>query len=310
MDASTGAFSTTDEKPVTPGSVVFAMRPWSWTASLIPILLAAELEGQLCTLATLRLILMGVFVQSAANLINSFFDLKSGVDTKEAGDASILGGHISSKLCLPVSFVLLVCAGAASWDFFQNTMFLHCFLVGIVISVFYTAPPFPLKYHALGDVAIFVAFGPLLMQAVSAALTGELDSKLYYYCIPTSLLTEAILWANNARDIDSDTKANVYTVCRALGFQKSKLAFQLITYGAYVGCVFLAWQRQGFGLLLPLLTLPIAVKTCNAFQLGEEEMKDADERSAQLHLPFGLMMVIGIAVDCFTLLSGTCEWTR
>lgn len=310
MDASGAEYVSADAQGVSLKGIVIGTRPWSWTAILIPILLAAQLEGHLLTLNCLKLVVMGCSTQAAANLLNSYFDFRKGVDTTEdAGDDSIIAGHVPAKLCLPIAVLMLLITAAVTWGFMSITAFRHCFYVGLLIAVFYTAPPFPLKYYALGDIAVFVAFGPVVMQAVAAALTGELDDSLYLFCVPTGLLTEAILWANNARDIEADGKAKIWTVCRLIGFGTSKLIFQAITYGAYVACAGLAWQRQGYGLLLPLLTLPIAVQTCGKFQPGKDEMKDAPERSAQLHLPFGLLMVIGLVVDCYTVQAGTCTFT-
>lgn len=310
LDAKAGRPAAVDKKGLSARGVFISLRPWSWTAVLIPILLVAQLKGRLLTGDCARLVFMGCFAQAAANLLNSYFDYKSGVDTKDhAGDDSILAGHITPELCLPVACILLGVATCLSWSFLlNNESFRQCFYAGVGLSYLYTGPPFPLKYYSLGDIAIFIAFGPVVMQACAAALTGELDSALYIFCVPTGLLTEAILWANNARDIESDLSAGVYTMCRAIGFATSRLLFQLMTYGAYVACAYLAWQRQAFGLLLPLLTLPLAVKTCSAFQEGKAQMEDAPERSAQLHLPFGLLMVIGLNVDCYTT-NQVCTWT-
>jgi 1,4-dihydroxy-2-naphthoate octaprenyltransferase len=135
------------------------------------------------------------------------------------------------------------------------------------------------------------------MQACSIALTGKLDPELYSYSVPIGLLTECILWANNARDIESDTRAKVKTVCNALGFTASKQVYQIMVYLAYGAVAFLAWQKKHPGLALPLVTLPLAAKTCAGFKEGKDDMKDADERSAQLHLPFGALMIMGVAAE-------------
>merc|ERR1719359_2655112 len=104
------------------------------------------------------------------------------------------------------------------------------------------------------------------MQACSVALTGKMDASLYPYSVPIGLLTEAILWANNARDIYSDTRAKVKTLCSAIGFAASKKLYHAMVFGAYAVVALLALSKRRPGLALPLLTLPLAGKTCAAFQ--------------------------------------------
>jgi 1,4-dihydroxy-2-naphthoate octaprenyltransferase len=84
---------------------------------------------------------------------------------------------------------------------------LTIFSSGILLAFFYTADPIGLKYHALGDITIFLCFGPLLMECTSLLLTGSLYAPLLIYSFPIGLLTEAILHANNARDIKADAAA-------------------------------------------------------------------------------------------------------
>jgi len=292
--------------------ILTGLRPWSWTAGTVPVLITAKLQGKLLTTDALRLLIMTIGAQSAGNAINSYYDYMKKIDTKEeAGDGSVVDGHLSEKLCLPVAAGCILGSALASLKFFGNAMFSKLFLLGTGLSVFYTAPPFCLKYYALGDIVILATFGPVLMQACSVALTGAVDNSVNAYSVPITILTEAILWANNARDIKADRRAGVTTVCGALGFDKSKRLYQLMVAFSYAACVLLGLQRRKPGLFLPLLTLPIAVTTLRQFTEDDfkvdangnipegavPSMKEAPDRTAQLHLPFGLLMLLGLALD-------------
>lgn len=280
--------------------ILTATRPWSFTAAGVPILITAKLEGKLTCWDTARLLAMGILVQTAGNLVNSYFDYVKEIDTKEAaGDTTIVDGHIDVSACLPIS---AACIGGATLltaqaGYLANATFRNTFLCGVGLSVFYTAPPFYLKYHLLGDLTIIASFGPVLMQACAAALTGSVDAQLYAYCVPISLLTEGILWANNARDIEADSKAGISTFCSNIGFAASKKVYSAMIYGAYAACALIAATRRQPGLLLPFLTLPGAIDTCNKFKEGKAEMQEGSERCAQVHLPFGLMMLAGLCLD-------------
>jgi len=274
------------------------LRPWSWTAGVVPVLITAKLNGKLLTVDALRLLVMTICAQSAGNTINSYFDYLKKIDTKEeAGDGSVVDGHISPSLCLPVAAGCIAGSALAVLPFLGSTLFVKLFLLGTGLSIFYTAPPLYLKYYALGDLVILASFGPVLMQACSVALTGALDNNVYAYGVPITVLTEGILWANNARDIQADSRAGVTTVCSAVGFKTSKILYQCMVYGAYAACTLIGLQRKSPGLFLPLLTLPIAVATCGQFVEDKAQMKEAPDRTAQLHLPFGLLMLLGLALD-------------
>lgn len=279
--------------------ILVAMRPWSFTASAVPVLVTAKLLGKLFTFDCARVLGMGILAQAAGNLINSYYDYVKKIDTKEAaGDESIVAGHISPGSCLPLT---ALCVGGATIivsDALRTVpAFRAWFATGIGLALFYTAPPFSLKYRALGDLVILAAFGPVIMQACSTVLTGESDNSLNAYGVPIAILTEGILWANNARDIEADTGAGVRTVCASIGFKASRTVYTGMLFTSYAACCLLAAWRRKPGLLLPLLTLPIMHQVLSQFKEGKEEMKEAPDRTAQLHLPFGLMMVLGLSLD-------------
>jgi len=278
--------------------LLVGLRPWSWTAGAVPVLITAKLQGKLLTTDALSLLAMTIFSQSAGNVINSYVDYLKKVDTKEeAGDGSVVDGHLNPKWCIPLTAGCILGSLLSALKFMGNSMFQKLFVAGNALAVFYTAPPLYLKYHSLGDLVILASFGPVLMQACSVALTGSLDSSLYLYGIPITVLTEGILWANNARDIQADTRAGVNTLCAKFGFGFSKKIYQLMVASAYVAVVLIGLKRKSPGAFLPLLTLPIAVGVCGQFTEDKEAMKEAPDRTAQLHLPFGLLMLLGLALD-------------
>lgn len=278
--------------------LLIGLRPWSWTAGVVPVLITAKLQGKLLTADALRLLVMTVGAQSAGNVINSYVDYVKEIDTeKGSGDGTVLEGHISPNLCVPVAAAGIAAGALAVFPFFGSALFTKLFLLGTGLSIFYTAPPLYLKYYALGDLVILASFGPVLMQACSVALTGALDTRVYTYGLPIMLLTECILWGNNARDIQDDERAGITTICSSVGFNTSKVLYQCMVYGAYAASTLVGIRNKSPGMLLPLLTLPKAVSTCGQFVEGKAQMKEAPHRTAQLHLPFGLLMLLGLALD-------------
>ena len=94
-----------------------------------------------------------------------------------------------------LSLAFYTVAIASIWPYLidsDSDILRKVFGAGIALSFFYTAIPIGLKYRALGDITIFLCFGPLLMQCCSILFTGSTSPSLYMYSIPIGLYTEAI----------------------------------------------------------------------------------------------------------------------
>jgi hypothetical protein len=118
---------------------------------------------------------------------------------------------------------------------------------------------------------------------------------LYAYSIPVALMTEGILWAGNTRDIFGDKEAGVRTMSNLMGQEKSMSVYTSIILLSYLAVLALVPLTGRYGVLLTLITIPIAKGVLDAFT--QETLAGADERTAQLHLPFGLMMVFGVLLE-------------
>ena len=114
----------------------------------------------------------------------------SGVDSNKypCGDRVLVDKVIKPhNLLLCSAFCYLIGIGSVFSLLTQpsgDRTLLFMFITGVLVAFFYTAKPFALKYTALGDLAIFFSFGPLLMQATSMILVGQIEESLYYYAIP------------------------------------------------------------------------------------------------------------------------------
>jgi len=279
---------------------IIASRPWSFTAAIIPILLTtAVLQQSFLSLSFIRILLMGIFVQAGANLSNTYFDYISGVDKKneQCGDRTLVDKIISpSNLLLLSILCYMIGIGSVATLLIaaDSTQTLHLiFSAGILLAFFYTAQPLALKYIALGDVVIFFCFGPLLMQATSLILIQRTDVSLYYYSISVGLLTEAILHANNSRDIKADKLSGILTLANLVGLRMSFIIYISLLMGAYLSSVYIS-ARYHSGCLLSFITLPMAIDAIKKF--NSNNLINLDQETAKMHLPFGLLMVVGVLI--------------
>eukprot|EP00754_Rhynchopus_humris_P040183 Rhum_TRINITY_DN23225_c0_g1::Rhum_TRINITY_DN23225_c0_g1_i1::g.177498::m.177498 len=315
-------------------SYLHATRPWSLTAGVIPVLVtAATVEKEVRRSRELAnvevtevmpfylvpefymIMLVIVLVQMGANLCNSYFDFVNKVDVLSdkgtCGDGTLLKPKKGVTLWGVVGVSILCYAAAVTLGMrlvelpteVAASDAAKVFASGVALSILYTANPLPLKYFGLGDVVIFLCFGPLLMCFAAYVLAYEVyadagasfevfDPRFLVYCLPLALLTEGILHANNARDIENDSAQGCVTLATVLGFEASRLVFILLLLTSYASALYVAWTAH-YGCVLTLLTLPLAGNLVTSFSKSHD-MSDLPEKVAQTHLPFGFLFFVGI----------------
>jgi len=200
------------------------MRPWSFSVSFVPVALTAAVlivEGRDVEWFDVITLVQGAnFAHAAANLINTLFDFHSGLDkSATADDRSLVDKVVSQNTLWGLTVFFLVQAGAVC-GYYVSTRGVASFLpvaaAGIGLGIAYTAKPLSLKYLGLGDIAIFAAFGPVVMAGASVGMIGWVPHSVMWLSIPTGMATTAILHANNARDIKVDTDAGARTCATVL----------------------------------------------------------------------------------------------
>ena len=123
-------------------------------------------------------------------------------------------------------------------------------------------------------------------------LTGSINHNLWLYTIPVGMLTEAILHANNARDITADAAAGTTTLATLIGFNSSKIVFDFLLLSAYVSILYISYFEY-WGCIGAFLTIPLALDLHQQFDKSKS-MLLLPEEVAKMHLPFGVLMFIGI----------------
>jgi 1,4-dihydroxy-2-naphthoate octaprenyltransferase len=130
-------------------------------------------------------------------------------------------------------------------------------------------------------------------------LTGRFDAAFIFLAsLPIGLLVIGILHANNTRDIDDDRRAQSYTFAGLIGFEGSKLyyaALIILAYATVSGLVFT--NMLPLGALLALVTVKPAVNALRnvlaSTAPGDARLDMADVVAAQLHLAFGMTLMLG-----------------
>jgi len=295
------------------GAIYFqAVRAFSPGASLIPCLLGAmlallygtEISWWLMPFIAISLL----FLHAGSNVISDVDDYKHGVDAKGTlgGSRVLPEGLLSSKEMFRFGMILFGLAVLFGLPiiFDRGMMILWLGIIGIVGGFFYTGRPIGYKYIALGDIFIFLLYGPAIVTGTLYALTGVFSLSAALISIPLGLLVTGILQANNLRDIINDRKANIRTLATVFGEGFAKGEYVFLIAGAYLTVVLLVvFNVLTVWSLLVFLSLPIALKNMNMIKgvkiedTGKIAMLDA--LTAQLTLMFGVLLSISIIITKF-----------
>jgi 1,4-dihydroxy-2-naphthoate octaprenyltransferase len=290
-----------------------AVRPFAFTVSAIPPLLGgiiALIDNPGLKLDLFRLILTGVGCMTAhagANLLSDFYDYRANVDRAGTFGSSglLVAGAMEPSQILKGGWVALVLAGLIGAYLVYVTPG-GLFLVGLVVigggfGVFYTAGPVEFKYRALGDMAVFLSFGPAMVLGAYYVQAHRFSWLPVLYALPVGLLVDAILHSNNLRDIANDRAVNIKTVPILIGEGRAKTMYYALVFGAY-GTTLLLIAFAGLSLfsLMVFFSLPLAVKVTRMVRhkdhLPAREFAVIDAATAQLHLAFGVLMVISLVL--------------
>jgi 1,4-dihydroxy-2-naphthoate octaprenyltransferase len=173
-----------------------------------------------------------VILHTAANMLSDVFDFRQGLDrdiTPVSG--AIVRGWLSAKAVAAASALLFVIGSAIGLILvaLTGTVLLIVGGIGVVIGIFYTA----LKYHALGDLAVFFNFGILGSLGSWVVQTEAFSWIPVIWTVPMAMLVAAILHANNWRDSVSDKEKRVTTFASVLGDKGSLIYYGFLIIGPF-----------------------------------------------------------------------------
>lgn len=292
-----------------------AARPRTLTATYVPLALAAALAAQegVFELVPFLLALIGaLFLQIAANLINEYFDFRRGAeDLKQAGQGMVIKHGVLTPQAVLVGAIVTVLAGIAIGLYLltqSGPLLFWIGLGGVLVVITYTAGPVPLAYNGLGEAAVFVFMGPVMLLGAWYVMAREFSTLPLWVGVPIGFTVAAILHANNIRDIDADRAVNKRTLAVLLGRRAARIEYVVLIVGAYIGVVVLILAGiMPWTTLIAAVTLPEAQRLIQIITRSEDTglLHQAQGRTASLHGDFGFWLVIGWLVWLFVLqLSG------
>jgi 1,4-dihydroxy-2-naphthoate octaprenyltransferase len=211
------------------------------------------------------LVLVGLLLAHAANnMVNDLFDVQAGVDTEDYPRAAyaphpLLDGLVSRNGLLAAILIcnLIDLAIAIYLTRLCGWPVMAFAVAGLLTSVFYVAPPLKLKHRGLGEFAIFLIWGPLMIVGTYYVMAGNVPASVWIASVPYGLAVTVALMGKHLDKADKDRAKGVNTLPVALGQDRALRATQLMVWAFYLVIVGLA---AGGGLpwlaLVTLVSLP------------------------------------------------------
>lgn len=217
----------------------------SWIEAMrlrtLPVSVAGVIAGTGCAIMldafkaapALACLVFAILAQIAANFGNEYYDFKNGIDRKgRAGfRRGVTEGEIDPESMKRATFIVLALAAVVGCTMlFYGPWWL--IIVGVLIMMFalaYSAGPYPLSHHGLGDLAVIIFFGIIPVTFTCFLQTGDGDGM--NIIVPTSLavglLAANVLIVNNYRDMEDDAAVGKRTTVVIFGRKFMSLTYLL-----------------------------------------------------------------------------------
>jgi 1,4-dihydroxy-2-naphthoate octaprenyltransferase len=284
---------------------LLAARPRTLPVAFAPVLVGTALaaaEGVARALPAAAALLGALLLQIGANLANDLFDSEKGADREDrSGPPRAMQLGLVTAAEMRWAIALAFGAAAAIGVYLVSVGGWPIAAIGVVsiaAALAYTGGPFPFGYRGLGDVAVFVFFGPVAVGGTHYVQKLSLSPLALAAALPVGALATAILVVNNLRDIDTDVRAGKNTLAVRIGPRATRIEFASLLVFAYALLPdFWLMGAASPWVLLPLLTLPRALALARAVRgAGPGDgpaLNAALAGTAQLAFGFSLLFAVG-----------------
>lgn len=280
------------------------------SATVVPVVLGiaiAAAHGAFDLPTALLTIVGACFVQLGLNVANDVFDTAQGADdanvtpTRYSGGSRVIQyGLVSLRQMATLATAFYVAAAVIGLLLLAvrgSVALLTIGILGFVISIGYTAPPLRLVYRGLGELAVAIGFGPLMLLGAYVVQTGgTLAWEPVVASIPVALLVALILYVNEIPDRRGDAHAGKRTLPVRLsrdavvrGYDVAVIAAYAVTVGGVLGGIL------PVPALLVLLTLPLARRVHAGLAPNYENpygLMAVMATNIQVHLLAGVLLLV------------------
>ncbi|NUE02628.1 1,4-dihydroxy-2-naphthoate polyprenyltransferase [Halorubraceae archaeon YAN] len=302
-----------------PKAWVMAARPQTLPAAAAPVFVGVGLawnDGVFALFPALAALIGAALIQIGTNFANDYYDAVQGADTeaREGFTRVTQAGIIEPtavKRAMYLTFAAAILVGTYL-VYVGGVPILVIGLISVASGIAYTGGPYPLGYHGLGDVFVFVFFGVIAVMGtyyVQAAAVlaaplsigvpaGTVTAAAFVASLPIAAISTNILVVNNIRDRREDATTGKRTLAVRFGYRVSRVQYVALMVLAYATPFWFVLTESSFGALLPLVTLPLAVGVTQTVLTKTEgaALNPALEQTGKLLAAYAVLFTVGLAI--------------
>ena len=272
-------------------------------AAVIPVMvgtaLAAAHRGANYADAAICLA-FALLVQIGTNFANDYYDFIKGADTPaRVGPRRAVAAGLIVAQSMRLAMMLVFAAA-----FFTGLLLLRhggwillpIGIVSILCGLAYTGGPFPLGYHGLGDLFVFIFFGLVAVDTTFYVQAGYVTPDVTSCAAGIGLLAANILVPNNYRDAETDAAAGKKTLVVRFGKKFAVWQYGLSAAVALLCPLALRLYGYGWAVLLPLVLAPWAVVLTRRLATSSEPKEQIAllGDTAKFLTAFGVLLSVGV----------------
>ena len=281
---------------------ILAARPKTLWAAAAPVIIGAAIafyDAAFHVPAFMAALLGAIFIQIGTNFANDLFDFKKNTDTHDrvgplrvtqAGLVSPNQMRTATIMAFSVAFVIgiyLVYRGG--WPIVAIG------LASILFGVLYTGGPYPLGYNGLGDIFVFIFFGPVAVGGTYYVMAQTVTPVALLAGIAPGLLSTAILVVNNTRDLETDQRTGKRTLAVRFGRRFSEVQYGLLAFGAgaFPVVYFAVTGEHPYAMIASIVIIPAFLITRQLVRFSGAALNDVLANTGKLLALYALLFAIG-----------------
>ncbi len=278
------------------------------TGSLFPVTVAtalAYLIDRSFNFAFFLLTALGVAaLHLGANLINDYYDafgsdpLNLNFTPFSGGSRVIQNQELSPAAVRNLAYLLLALGVACGLAliYLGRPWVALIGLSGLLAALCYSVAPLQLMSGGLGELTIFLAFGPLLSLGAYYIQTARLSLAGAMVSLPLAFLITAIIWINEFPDLEADVAAAKRHLVARLGLGPSRWVYAGLMLAPFLSLFLLVEAFELPDLIVAaLVALPPALRAVKIVWRTpptEEEFVTAQALTIQTHFLVGLTLTL------------------
>ena len=289
-------------------SVFIAIRAKTLSASIAPVLVGSAIAFN-SSQFNLRIFFLtmfsAIFIQIGTNFANDVYDFINGADNDErigptrAVQANLISVDAMKYLTI-IAFSLSIICGLPL-VIKGGYPILLIGIISIISGYAYTGGPYPLGYNGLGDIFVFIFFGPIAVCGTFFLQLGYVSIESIISGIVMGCLSVTLLCINNIRDVDTDSNVGKRTIAVRFGVMFVKYLFISLFLICYLLLGYLSFNLNYINtnvyFLLLIITLPLCLKlNFDVFKLKLHSLNLLLSNVSVFIIIFSLLFILSILI--------------